>query len=287
MNEFELEKVYQLHQLPDQQLVEITDDLFIWLNDSNYTIYLPVIELLWQRQSVTSPFIKKHLESDKTAVKVNMMNDLIPLLTMENKAVLKDIIKKYKNTKAKGDDAQFLKESAGECYQYCYQHKPYIRIATEYDLENLTETKRCVWQQSYSNIYPKEKIENYDHDFQLGKFKKMIENPNLSLFIAQIDSETVGYMSCGRPLIPFRDYEYDISNLALTNKAKGKGLGKQLWTLGRNIIKFKGGTCFFVSCNKYNIKAQGFYRHMGGQIIWEDEDNEDTSLPQVKFHYDI
>lgn len=43
----------------------------------------------------------------------------------------------------------------------------------------------------------------------------------------------------------------------------------------------------FVCCNKYNVPAQKFYERMGGSIIHIDDDNEDMSIPQIKFLYKI
>ena len=58
--------------------------------------------------------------------------------------------------------------------------------------------------------------------------------------------------------------------------------------MGYEGIKFNGVDRFFISCNKYNVGALKFYERMGGKIVHVDEDNdEDKSLVQVKFHFDI
>jgi hypothetical protein len=44
---------------------------------------------------------------------------------------------------------------------------------------------------------------------------------------------------------------------------------------------------FIVSCNKYNLGAQEFYKKMGGEIVHIDEDHRNKSRPQVKFLFNI
>ena len=60
-----------------------------------------------------------------------------------------------------------------------------------------------------------------------------------------------------------------------------------MFEFAKNKIKQTGAKQFFVSCNKFNHNAQKFYEKMGGKIIHIDEDNEDKSLPQITFLYEI
>ena len=78
-----------------------------------------------------------------------------------------------------------------------------------------------------------------------------------------------------------------IGLLYLLKSCQGTGLGRKLFNIAYNKIKENGYKEFFISCNKYNYSAQKFYEKMGGKIIRIDEDNEDKSIPQVKFLYKI
>jgi ribosomal protein S18 acetylase RimI-like enzyme len=68
---------------------------------------------------------------------------------------------------------------------------------------------------------------------------------------------------------------------------RGQGIGRDLYELAREMIKMKGYDRFFISCNKYNELGRKFYEAIGGKIVEENPDNEDKSIPQVIFHYDI
>ena len=44
---------------------------------------------------------------------------------------------------------------------------------------------------------------------------------------------------------------------------------------------------FLISCNKYNLPAQGFYEKMGGKKVYIDDDMGNKSIPQIKYEYII
>ncbi len=158
-----------------------------------------------------------------------------------------------------------------------------IRIATEKDCRNLAFLKRQVWETTYRDIYPNEKLDRYDIDLNENKFKSMIKKQSQKLFVVLNDSNIIGYMSCGEIMREFDNYTHDIGLLYILKEYQGKGLGCKLFEFAKNELKHQGATEFIVSCNKYNLLAQQFYTKMGGKIIKVDEDNEDKSIPQIKF----
>ena len=160
-----------------------------------------------------------------------------------------------------------------------------IRIATNEDCRSLAILKRMVWETTYRGIYPNEKLDKYDIDLNENKFKDMIKQQSQKLFVVLNDSEIIGYMSCGKILRAFDEHTHDIGLLYLAKEYQGKGIGLRLFQFAKNGLKDQGVTEFIVSCNKYNLSAQQFYKKMGGKIIKVDEDNEDKSIPQVKFKF--
>lgn len=169
----------------------------------------------------------------------------------------------------------------GEEIKRCQQMK--IRIATYEDCRDLSILKRIVWETTYRGIYPNEKLDKYNIDLNENKFKDMIKQQSQKLFVVLNDSQIIGYISCGKIMRAFNKYTYDIGLLYLSKDYQGKGIGLNLFQFAKNQLKNQGVTEFIVSCNKYNLSAQQFYEKMGGKIIKVDEDNEDKSIPQVKF----
>lgn len=160
-----------------------------------------------------------------------------------------------------------------------------IRIATDKDCRSLALLKRRVWETTYRGIYPNEKLDKYDVDLNENKFKNMIKEQSQKLFVVLKDSEIIGYISCGKIMRAFDKHTHDIGLLYLLKEYQGKGIGAKLFQFAKDELKNQGVTEFIVSCNKYNFSAQEFYKKMGGKIIKVDEDNEDKSIPQVKFQF--
>lgn len=162
-----------------------------------------------------------------------------------------------------------------------------IRLARLSDCRELSYLKRIVWEETYRGIYPDSKLDNYDYDEHENKFVKIVNNPDVLLYVVEYLGKLVGYMDYGIPYRKYLDYEQEIGLLYLKKEYKGIGLGRKLFTMGYNGIKLNGYNRFFISCNKYNINALNFYEKMGGRVIHIDEDNPDKSLVQIKFHFDI
>ena len=162
-----------------------------------------------------------------------------------------------------------------------------IREATLADCGSLSKLKLSVWKTTYCGIYPKKKFDEYDFIANKNKFENLVNNPDVQLFVVCDDSEVIGYMSCGALMRPFENYKQEIGLLYVSKDYQKIGLGRKLFDLAVLCIKKNGYDTFIVSCNKYNLKAQNFYAKMGGKIVHTDEDNEDKSLPQVKFLYKV
>ncbi len=162
-----------------------------------------------------------------------------------------------------------------------------IRLANKNECKELSKLKHQMWTETYRGIYSDEKIDNYDYLKNEKKFLDIIDNKNINLYIVEDQNRIVGYMSCGTPLRPYKDYKQDVGLLYLLKEYQGKGLGRELFNIAYENIKEKGYKSFFISCNKYNTSAQAFYKKMGGIVDCIDEDNIDKSIPQIKYIYKI
>lgn len=162
-----------------------------------------------------------------------------------------------------------------------------IRTATNDDIKNLAILKQKVWDETYRGIYSDRIIDNFDYKKAEEDFQNLINNEQISFYVVESNKELVGYMDVGVPIRKFDDYEQEIGLLYLRKDFQKKGIGKELFILGYNEIKNNGYNKFFISCNKYNINARKFYEKMGGQLVVEDDDNENKRIVQVKYHYDI
>ena len=162
-----------------------------------------------------------------------------------------------------------------------------IRLAVTDDCQELASVKRKVWESTYRGIYPDAKIDNFDVKVQAEKFLKIITNPDIKLFVAVNRGKIVGYMSCGAPIRPYKDYEQEIGLLYVLKDHQGMGIGKAFFELATKEIREGGYEEFFISCNKFNANARNFYEYMGGKLVSVDDDKADKSEVQVKYHYNV
>ncbi len=162
-----------------------------------------------------------------------------------------------------------------------------IRLAVLSDAEILPKVKLEAWESVYRGIYPDSKFDNFDYQKNVNFFTDIINSDDKDLYVVIVDGNIVGYMEFGYPMRPYGNYEQEIGLFYIIGDYQRKGIGRDLFSLAYEMIKYKGYDKFFISCNKYNINAQEFYSKMGGVIEHIDEDNEDKSIPQVKFSYSI
>lgn len=159
------------------------------------------------------------------------------------------------------------------------------RLAKIEDCYLLAILKKEVWNTTYRGIYSDEKINNYNILNNVMHFEEIVHNPNINLYVATDNEHIVGYMSCGEPYRPFRNFEQEIGLLYILKEYQRKGIGRTFFTMGKEIIKSNGVDEFFISVNRYNKDALDFYVSMGGNIIHIDEDKVDKSEVQIKLHY--
>ena len=162
-----------------------------------------------------------------------------------------------------------------------------LRLATLDDCSTLSKFKREVWETTYRGIYPDDKLDNYDYEINTNKFKKIIENEDIKLYVVLFNKKIIGYFDYGKLLRPYTNFNQDIWLLYLLKDYQSLCIGKEIFLFASRKIKENGYNEFFVSCNKYNYGAQKFYEKMGGEIIEIDEDNSDKSIPQIRYNFNI
>lgn len=140
-----------------------------------------------------------------------------------------------------------------------------IRKASMEDAPLITKTRRLVWEQTYRGIYPDHKLDDYDFAFYMNRDKTLLESPEQHFYLFMDQDDCVGYFSYGPSNYgPYKDFDLCLNSLYLLNGYKGKGFGRMAITQLRNFAAEQGIGRFFCGCNVHNVKAQGFYRHMGG-----------------------
>lgn len=164
-----------------------------------------------------------------------------------------------------------------------------FEVPKEKDCEMLANLKLAVWKSTYSHIYPKDKFKNFDIKEQTEKFKKYICDSSEFFIVAKDKNinKIVGYCYAGYSAKNFQKGTPEIILLYVLKEYQHQGIGREFVARCEHYFKSKGYRNYIISCNKYNYPAQGFYERIGGKKIHVDDDNEDRSIPQIKYYYEI
>lgn len=159
--------------------------------------------------------------------------------------------------------------------------------AEEKHLIELSKVKRSAWCSTYRGIYPDEKLDNYDILEHAEKFRKLLNDENVSLYCIYDQGEMVGFFSYGKGLKSYKDFKYYLRQLYIIKEAQGRGLGKQVFTFIRGAMIDLQQNKFFTNCNIYNKGALKFYEKMGGKITKIEKEGDDLSCHQAYIEYEV
>lgn len=145
-----------------------------------------------------------------------------------------------------------------------------FREACLADCYDLAVLKGKVWNTTYQGIYPQEKLTGYDVEKNKRIFESIVENPEISLYVANDGEKIVGFMTCGKPYRPFREYGQEMGLLYILKEYQRQGIGREFICIAKNLVAERGYKEFFLSVNRRNYEAQKFYFAMGGGMLCEE-----------------
>lgn len=145
-----------------------------------------------------------------------------------------------------------------------------FREAVLKDCYDLAVLKGKVWNTTYQGIYPQEKLTGYDVEKNARIFESIVRNPEITLYVATDGEKIVGFMTCGKPYKPFREYGQEIGLLYILKEYQRQGIGRAFFRIARKLVAERGYQEFFLSVNKRNYEAQKFYLAMGGEVLCEE-----------------
>ncbi|ABX43490.1 GNAT family N-acetyltransferase [Lachnoclostridium phytofermentans] len=160
------------------------------------------------------------------------------------------------------------------------------RLAEYKDCLDLAIVKKQVWNTTYRGIYSDESLDNFDVERNVNTFKKIIDNPNIKLFVTLDREKVIGFMDIGTPFKPYMDYKQELGLLYILKEYQRRGIGRLLMNVARDTVKANGYNEFIVSCNTENVNGQKFYEAMGGVIININELKNITNT-EIKFKFEI
>jgi hypothetical protein len=113
-NKFDTEKIRQLVKVDRKDIVPILPQLMEWIQDMNWPVATPVLELLVTFPEEVVPLIKDVIATDDGNWKYWCLRDLVPRLPLDSQKHLKDELLKLAHFPTEDDKAEELDELAGD-----------------------------------------------------------------------------------------------------------------------------------------------------------------------------
>lgn len=133
------------------------------------------------------------------------------------------------------------------------------------DAEDLARVHVTSWRETYRGLLADAFLARMSEPGFTRRFRRQLTDPGSGLTLAAADRYgLVAYAQGGasRRNIPG---EAEIQTLYVLRAAQGRGLGKRLMTETARALAANGATSLMISVLRDNIRARGFYEHLGGE----------------------
>ena len=147
-----------------------------------------------------------------------------------------------------------------------------IRRANVSDAEDIAAVHDAAWREAYAGIIPGRELEKMLVRRGPRWWHTAISRGS-RISVVDFDETICGYVSYGRNRLGEMPYPGEIFELYLMPEFQGIGFGRRLFEAARQDLRQKDLARMMVWALAENTRAVGFYRHMGGQIVQEADEN--------------
>lgn len=133
------------------------------------------------------------------------------------------------------------------------------------DAEDLARVHVASWRETYRGLLPDAFLARMSEPGFARRFRRSLTDPGDSVTLAGADRYSlVAYAQGGasRRGVPG---EAEIATLYVLRQAQGHGLGARLMAETARALAAQGARSLMVSVLRDNIRARGFYEHLGGE----------------------
>ncbi len=133
------------------------------------------------------------------------------------------------------------------------------------DAEDLARVHVISWRETYRGLLPDAFLARMSEPGFTRRFKRTLSQPGDSVTLVAADRYgLVAYAQGGRSRRSIAG-EAEIATLYVLRQAQGRGLGERLMIDAARGLQAQGATSLMVSVLRDNIRARGFYEHLGGE----------------------
>ena len=153
--------------------------------------------------------------------------------------------------------------------------------ATEKDVMAIIELRRIVWGTTYRGIYPDSMIDDFDYAWHKEKELKRITALDYSVYLIRTGDLDIGYLTIRKREVVL------LMSLYVIKEYQHQGIGRKAFEFVMQFCRDSEKDSFVCTCLPENHNARMFYEKMGGKIIGEDLENEESWMNSVTYQFDF
>ena len=154
-----------------------------------------------------------------------------------------------------------------------------FEMATEEDTKTIIELRKQIWATTYRGLYPDSMIDDFDYAWHLAKELQRIRNPQYRVYRIVKDDRNIGYLSTRKTDVVM------LQSLYVLEEYQYQGIGRTAFEFVKQYCRENGADSFVCHCLPENWNARKFYEKMGGKVIGEDMDNEESWMNSVIYRF--
>ena len=151
--------------------------------------------------------------------------------------------------------------------------------ATEDDAKTIIELRKQIWATTYRGLYPDSMIDDFDYAWHLEKELQRIKHPEYRVYRIVKDNCNIGYLTTRKMDVMI------LQSLYVLEEYQHQGIGRIAFDFVKQCCREKEVDHFICHCLPENWNARKFYEEMGGTIIGEDMDNEESWMNSVIYRF--
>ena len=151
--------------------------------------------------------------------------------------------------------------------------------AAEEDAGTIIELRKRIWATTYRGLYPDSMINGFDYAWHLEKELQRIRNPEYCVYRIVKNDRNIGYLSTRKMDTVI------LQSLYVLEEYQHQGIGRSGFDFVKRYCTEMGVDSFICHCLPENRNARKFYETMGGTVIGEDMDNEESWMNSVIYRF--
>ena len=153
--------------------------------------------------------------------------------------------------------------------------------ATDADAATIVGLRHRIWGTTYRGIYPDQMLDDFAWGWHREQELRRLHDPKYAVYLIQKERQNIGYLTMHRSDV------VTLQSLYIVSEWQQQGIGRCAFGLVAAYCREHGVSSFVCHCVPQNHNARKFYEHMGGVVIGEDLNNEESWQDSILYRFTL